>query len=91
MESKMLPYDYVDRPQHYLIGDVETFDLIVQAWGKEAAILFCEISSFKYRMRMGKKPGQDPMQDFQKINWFERKIGELKYGDKYNVKEDGEV
>ena len=50
----------------------------VAIWGPEAYITYCEINAFKYRMRMGKKPGQPHQQDLDKALWYERKAAELR-------------
>ena len=47
-------------------------------WGTDLYIAFCEMNSFKYRMRAGKKPGQPMEQDLQKAQWYENQVTELR-------------
>lgn len=70
-------YDYIN-PSHYLIGGKETFDIMVEIWGIESAITHCEMTAFKYRMRLGKKPDQPIERDLAKAKWYEDKANELR-------------
>ena len=72
-----MSYDFVN-PDHYKYSDLEIWEMQVAIWGPEAYITYCEINAFKYRMRMGKKPGQPHEQDLNKALWYERKAAELR-------------
>ena len=63
---------------HYKQGSKEVWQMMLDIWGKEAFISFCEINAFKYRMRLGLKEGQSIEEDLRKANWYEEKAKELK-------------
>ena len=71
-------YEYVDSPTHYNTYEKEVIDMMVDIYGKEKVAIFCEINAFKYRMRMGTKPGQDVSIDLDKEKWYLDKKNELK-------------
>lgn len=80
MELESLPessYDYIN-PSHYKTGGMEVFDMMVKIWGVEKAIAHCEMTAFKYRMRVGKKPNQPIERDLEKAKWYEDKASELR-------------
>lgn len=56
----------VKHPNHYNVYDVEVLDMMAAIWGNEAVALWCKMTAFKYRMRMGYKVGVDPSIDFKK-------------------------
>jgi hypothetical protein len=63
-------------PAHYQQFSVETIDMMVRIWGKEAVGMHCEITAFKYALRMGFK---DPLeQDAKKRDWYLAKAAELR-------------
>jgi hypothetical protein len=66
----------VDHPKHYNLYDIETIDMMEKIWGKDATILFCKMTAFKYRMRMFLK--DDPAEDFRKEQWYLDKAKEMK-------------
>ena len=72
-------YDYVN-PNHYKSSGKETFEMMIDIWGKNAFIKHCEMSAFKYRMRIGAKPNQPTDRELQKIKWYEKKAKELREG-----------
>lgn len=72
-------YDYIN-PSHYLLAGRETFDMMVDIWGKDLVIAHCEMNAFKYRMRVGKKPNQPVEQDLKKAEWYENKAKSLRNG-----------
>ena len=84
-----MSYDFVN-PDHYKYSDREIWEMQVAIWGPEAYITYCEINAFKYRMRMGKKPGQPHEQDLNKALWYERKAAELRAEISDNSLLDGE-
>lgn len=69
-------YDYIS-PDHYKSSSKETWEMMVDIWGVDAFIKHCEMTAFKYRMRIGSKPGQSVERDLKKANWYEQKIKEL--------------
>ena len=71
-------YEHVNSPEHYNNYSKEVIDMMVDIYGKEKVAIFCEINAFKYRMRMGTKPGQDVSRDLDKEKWYLDKKNELK-------------
>lgn len=71
-------YEMVDHPTHYNNYDKEVIDMIEAIWGTYLASVWCEITAFKYRMRMGTKPGNSIDQDINKERWYLNKAAELK-------------
>lgn len=51
---------------------------MVSIWGKEKVADWCEITAFKYRMRMGTKPNNSIEQDLKKEQWYLNKAKELR-------------
>ena len=70
-------YDFIN-PSHYKRGGKEVWEMMIDIWGVDAFITFCEINSFKYKMRLGKKPDQPIERDLEKAKWYENKAIELK-------------
>jgi len=71
-------YDYVN-PQHYVQEDgKQTWERMVDIWGKRATALWCEMTAFKYKERIGKKPNENIEREKSKIEWYENKSKELK-------------
>lgn len=70
--------EMVNHPAHYNQYPIETIDMMAKIWGNEATALWCEMTAFKYRMRMGHKPGNDIAQDIEKERWYLKKSEELK-------------
>jgi len=75
--AKPQSYDFVD-PQHYKDGGIEAIDMMRRIWGDEKVIAHCEMNAFKYRVRVGKKPGADIQTDLAKAAWYENKAIELR-------------
>ena len=73
----MEEYDYIN-PNHYKQGSKEVIDMMVAIWGKEYVSVHCEITAFKYRMRLGHKPGQTSAKELLKAHWYEKKAKELR-------------
>jgi len=71
-------YEYVNHPNHYNKYDIETIDMMEKIWGTEATALWCEMTAFKYRMRLGEKPENTLQQDLNKENWYLNKSKYLK-------------
>ena len=72
--------DNVNHPSHYEGSHKETWQMMVDIWGDEAFISYCEINAFKYRMRAGKKEGSPTEEDIKKALWYENKAKELSNG-----------
>lgn len=75
-------YEMVNHPTHYNNYDKEVIDIIERVWGTYLAAMWCEITAFKYRMRMGTKPTSSISEDLKKETWYLKKTKELK--EKYN-------
>lgn len=71
-------YEFVEHPKHYNAFSKEVIDMMVDIWGVEKTIAFCEMSAFKYKMRMGDKPNQPLDQDLSKATWYLNKSKELR-------------
>lgn len=56
----------VKHPNHYNIYDIEVLDMMAAIWGNAAVALWCKMTAFKYRMRMGYKKDVDIEFDFKK-------------------------
>ena len=69
-------YDHVN-PDHYKKMSKEVWEMLVDIWGQEAFIKHCEMTAFKYRMRIGSKPDQPAERDLEKARWYEAKAKEL--------------
>jgi hypothetical protein len=76
-EQKDNNYDFIN-PSHYKAFSVETIDMMVSIWGIEKVITYCEITAFKYKMRLGDKPEQPIERDLEKSKWYLNKAEELK-------------
>jgi len=76
MENK--EYEHVNHPNHYNTFSKEVIDMMVDIWGIDKTIAFCEMNAFKYKMRMGDKPNQPLEQDAKKAKWYLDKAKELK-------------
>jgi hypothetical protein len=74
----MSNYEHVEHPAHYNTYCQETIAMMVAIWGKEKVADWCEITAFKYRMRMGTKPDNSIEQDLKKEQWYLNKAKELR-------------
>lgn len=68
----------VNHPKHYNQYPIEVIDMMIAIWGVDAVISWCEITAYKYRMRLGKKPENPIEQDLAKEQWYLNKALELK-------------
>ena len=68
----------VNHPSHYNNYDVEAIEMIRRIWGDAATALWCEITAFKYRMRLGEKPKNPIEQDLEKEKWYLNKYRDIK-------------
>jgi len=67
--------DDVNNPQHYK-GDIECIDVIIQQFGVDGAIHFCQGNAMKYIFRCEHK--KDAVEDMRKAVWYLNKAVELK-------------
>ena len=70
--------EQINHPSHYLKNGRECIDVMIEKFGVEAVINFCECNEFKYEWRAGLKEGNSAEQDQQKAAWYRRKAEELK-------------
>lgn len=71
-------YEMVNHPSHYNNYSMEVIDMMRYIWGTENTALWCEMTAFKYRMRMGTKPENPIRQDLDKEAWYLEKAKELR-------------
>ena len=69
-------------PDYYKKGDKQVFEMMLDIWGVEKYIAFCEMNAFKYRMRLGDKPDQPVERDLAKAKWYEAMAKDLRAGQK---------
>lgn len=74
----MSNYEHVNHPSHYNNYSIEAIDMMVKIWGNEKTADWCEMTAFKYRMRMGTKPENPIDQDLAKEKWYLDKAKELR-------------
>jgi hypothetical protein len=77
MEKSNESYDNVN-PNHYKLFPIETIDMMINIWGVDKVISYCEITAFKYKMRVGSKPTASVDDDIKKAEWYLSKAEELK-------------
>lgn len=70
-------YDHIN-PLHYKNYSMEVIDMMIAIFGTDATAIYCEMTAFKYRMRMGTRPNNSVEQDLQKEDWYLKKAKELK-------------
>ena len=63
---------------YYREFPIETIELMRRIYGNEKTADWCEITAFKYRMRMGIKPTADIEIDLKKEKWYLDKAIELR-------------
>jgi len=76
MESNSGTYEMVNHPPHYNKYDIEVVEMMRRIWGTEATKLWCKMTAFKYRMRLGEKPENPIEQDLKKEDWYLKKAEE---------------
>jgi hypothetical protein len=77
MAEEKNDYDFIS-PSHYKQGSKEVWEMMVDIWGKDAYVIHCEMTAFKYRMRIGLKPDQPIERDLEKARWYEAMASKLK-------------
>lgn len=70
-------YEMVSHPGHYNAYSLETIEFLERMYGTAATILWCEMTAMKYRLRMGKKPGENIQRELAKEAWYLAKKDEL--------------
>ena len=78
------PYGMVNNPKHYNNYSIEVIEMMEGIWGKEQTALWCEMTAYKYRMRVGTKPDNSIEQDLAKEKWYLDKAKELREKLKHN-------
>lgn len=73
----MEQYDKEGNAEHYKKNRIEVIDMMIQIWGWHSVMEHCEMTAFKYRMRIGHKKDQSIEQELKKANWYESKAKEL--------------
>lgn len=76
----------VNHPSHYNQYPIEVIDMMESIFGLEATKLWCVMTAFKYRMRMGHK--DDIQQDMEKEQWYLRRAESLRYRQKNIMSEN---
>ena len=71
-------YEMVNHPSHYNRYDVEAIEMMRSIWGDKETEIFCKLTAFKYRMRMGTKPGNSLQQDLDKENFYLNYMNKLR-------------
>ena len=71
-------YEMVNHPSHYNKYDIEVIEMMRRIYGTEAVALWCEMTAFKYRMRLGEKPENPIEQDLKKEEWYLNKAKEYR-------------
>ena len=66
----------VNYPARYNQYSVEAIDMMIAIWGPEKTADWCEMTAFKYRMRLGHK--DDIEQELAKEKWYLDKAKELR-------------
>lgn len=78
INKKNKEYEMVNHPSHYNNSSIETIEKMIRIWGKEQTAMWCEMTAFKYRERIGSKPDNSLEQEMGKIRWYEDKAKELR-------------
>lgn len=68
--------DIVNKPPHYMYGNLETIEEMELVFGPRETAVFCKITAWKYRARALYKG--TPMTDMEKSYWYLNKFKELK-------------
>lgn len=71
-------YEMVNHPTHYNNYTIECIEMMRRIWGDEVTAQWCEMTAFKYRMRVGTKPDNPIEQDLSKEEWYLSKAKELR-------------
>jgi len=66
--------DNVNHPKHYETGKYECIDVMIEIFGKEKVMAFCQLNAFKYLYRSDRKNGTE---DMDKAQWYLNEYKEL--------------
>lgn len=69
--------EQVNHPAHYQKNGRECIDVMLEEYGVNAVINFCQCNAFKYQWRAGLKEGNSKEQDMAKAEWYLNKAKEL--------------
>jgi hypothetical protein len=75
----MSNYDQKGNASHYSDQRINVIRMLEVIWGTQAVMTFCEMNSFKYRMRIGKK--DQVQQELIKANWYDKMAAYLRTKD----------
>ena len=75
--DKLMSKEDKTNPDHYKKYPIETIDQMIAIYGKEEVVIYCKLTAYKYRSRMGYKEGSSLEDDFAKEQWYLNKIKEL--------------
>lgn len=64
-------YDSKGNAKHYKSERLNAIHIFERTYGTYGVMVHCEITALKYRLRMGKKPGQSLEQEILKAEWYE--------------------
>lgn len=67
--------ELVNHPSHYKSGKIECIDAMLDVFGLDKVLDFCELNAFKYLWRSNAKGTN--LQDKQKAMWYLSKYAEL--------------
>lgn len=76
--NKETNYEMVNHPNHYNAYSVEVIDMMEKIWGPKYVGIWCMLTAWKYRQRMGLKPGNSVEEDLQKEQWYLNKCEEMR-------------
>lgn len=62
--------DKVNHPSHYQKNGKECIEVMLETFGVQAVINFCELNAFKYQWRAGSKIGEFVETDLKKAQWY---------------------
>lgn len=66
----------INHPEHYnRPGRKECIEEMLDIYGPEKVIAFCELNAYKYRYRAGFKGSKE--EDLKKANWYLNKMTEI--------------
>lgn len=65
-------YDKLGNAKHYDVDRINDIVKMERIFGTYETMIFCELTEFKYRMRVGKKEGQPIEQELTKANWYSK-------------------
>ena len=69
----------INHPEHYnRPGRKECIEEMLDIYGPEKVIAFCELNAYKYRYRAGFKGSEE--EDLKKAKWYLKKMDEIKVG-----------